>query len=272
MVMAKSHSVVSGLLVLLFSASPIPAKDIRIVCPYAGPIKDVYENKNYQLHLEDQSLLKGVFFQWLNPDRYQWNAFVYQASDINYSTLWGGHFIFDYYTLSSGRGKFVIGTGVECLRIKMDADGHIAPLKNVEVLTNLFIPYARFGYRFQVIDSKCKMSILPWMGAEYERTRGDIALVVDPPGPAPSVTREEKLRDDRRLGLAGLNFNATLFHMLDLEAKVHRAFDAKVHYTTATAMVNIFLTRRFGLSYRVKYMELQKGSDLYNIFGIAFVF
>lgn len=270
--MPKIHPVLFKMLVLFFSASPVFAGDIRIVCPYAGPIADVYQNEGYHLNLEDQSLLKGVFFQWLNPERYQWNAFVYQASDINYSTLWGGHFIFDYYIFASKRGKFVIGTGVECLRITMDADSGIAPLKNVELLNNLLIPYARFGYRFQFNRRGCSASILPWMGAEYERTRGDLELAMDPPGPAPAVVRTEDIANDRCLGLAGLNFNATLFHMLDLEAKVHRAFDARVGYSTATGMVNVFLTRRYGLSYRVKYMELEKGSDLYHIFGIAFLF
>jgi len=260
------------ILILVFAFSAF-AKDIRIVCPYIGPITDVYKNDERNLEdLEDNSLLKGIFFQWVNPDRYQWNAFIYQSSDINYSTLWGSHFIFDYYFLSGERGKFVIGTGIEYLQIDMDADSNIIPLQDFELQNNLFIPYVRFGYRFQFNYSKLKISILPWMGAEYQGVRGDLTMVMDPPGGAPAITIQEDIDNNDYLGMAGVNLKANLFHMLDLEAKYNGTFDTKVYYSTATAMVNLFFTRQWGISYRVKYMELEKGSDLYNIFGIAFVF
>jgi len=270
--MGNLHLSVSKVIIILVFALPVFAKDIRIVCPYAGPITDVYKNDERKLDLKDNSLLKGVFFQWVNPDRYQWNAFVYQASDINYSTLWGGHFIFDYYFLAGERGKFVIGGGIEFLRIDMDADSSITPLKNFELLNKLSIPYARFGYRFQFNYRKFTLSILPWAGAEYEGVRGDLIMVIDPPGPAPAITTKEPIDNDDYLGMAGLNFNANLFHMVDLEAKYNGTFDTKVSYSTATAMINFFFTRHWGISYRVKYMELEKGSDLYNVFGIAYVF
>jgi hypothetical protein len=260
------------IILILVSAFSASAKDIRIVCPYIGPVTDVYKNDERNLDLKDNSLLKGVFFQWVNPERYQWNAFIYQSSDINYSTLWGSHFIFDYYFLSGELGKFVIGTGIEYLRIDMDADSSITPLKDFELYNNLFIPYVRFGYRFQFNYSKFKISILPWIGAEYQGVRGDLTMVMDPPGPAPEITTEENIDNNDYLGIAGVNLKANLFHMLDLEAKYNGTFDTKVYYSTATAMVNLFFTRQLGVSYRVKYMELEKGSDLYNIFGIAFVF
>ena len=97
-------------------------------------------------------------------------------------------------------------------------------------------------------------------------------MVMDPPGPAPEITTEENIDNNDYLGIAGVNLKANLFHMLDLEAKYNGTFDTKVYYSTATAMANLFFTRQLGVSYRVKYMELEKGSDLYNIFGIAFVF
>jgi len=259
------------ILILVFSFSAF-AKDVRIVCPYVGPITDVYKNDERKLDLKDNSFLKGVFFQWVNPDHYQWNAFVYQASDINYSSLWGGHFIFDYYFFAKERGKFVIGSGIEYLQINMDADSNITPLIDFEMINNLFIPYARFGYRFQFNYSKFNISILPWMGAEYEGVRGDLTMVMDPPGPAPAITTKENIDNDDLLAMAGLNFNANIFHMIDFEAKYNGTFDTKDYYSTATAMINLFFTRQWGISYRTKYLELEKGSDFYNIFGIAFVF
>jgi len=259
------------ILILVFAFSAF-AKDIRIVCPYVGPITDIYKNDERNPDLKDNSFLKGVFFQWVNPDHYQWNAFVYQASDINYSSLWGGHFIFDYYFFAKERGKFVIGSGIEYLQINMDADSNITPLTDFEMINNLFIPYVRFGYRFQFNYRMFNISILPWIGAEYQGVRGDLTMVMDPPGPAPAITTEENIDNDDLLAMAGLNFNAILFHMIDLEAKYNGTFDTKDYYSTATAMINVFFTRKLGISYRIKYMELEKGSDFYNIFGIAFVF
>ena len=79
--------------------------DIRIVAPYLGYVTNVYENADYGLELDDSSLMKGLFFQWVDPKRYQWNTFLYQSSDINYSNLWGGHFIFDLYLGVRERGN-----------------------------------------------------------------------------------------------------------------------------------------------------------------------
>lgn len=270
--MRNNHLSIFRIILFFILAFSAFAKDIRIVCPYIGPITDVYKNDERKLDLEDNSLLKGVFIQWVNPDRYQWNAFVYQASDINYSSLWGGHFIFDYYFLARERGKFVVGCGMEYLQIDMDADGNIPPLQNFEMINNLFIPYVRSGYRFQFKQDKFNLSILPWVGAEYEGVRGDLTIVMDPPGSAPAKTTKENIDSDDYFAMAGLNFNANLFHMLDIEAKYHGTFNTKDYYSTATAMINLFFNRHWGISYRVKYMELDKGSDLYNIFGIAFVF
>ncbi len=255
--------------VLVFSVS---AKDIKIICTYIGPVTDVYKNEERKLDLKDNSLLKGIFFQWVNPDRYQWNAFVYHSSDINYSTLWGSHFIFDYYFLSGEHGKFITGAGIEYLKIDMDADSNITPLSDFELQNNLFIPYIRFGYQFQFNHGNFKISVLPWTGVEYQGVKGGLTMVMDPPGPAPATTTKEDIDNDDYLGIAGVNLKVNIFHMLDLEAKYNGTFNTKVYYSTTTAMVNLFFTRQWGVSYRVKYMELEKGSDLYNIFGIAFVF
>ncbi|HEX9935206.1 MAG TPA: hypothetical protein VGB38_08425 [bacterium] len=269
--MKKTYGVLLRMILSLVIGFPVFAMDIRLICPYAGPITDVYRNDDRKLNLEDTKLLKGLFFQWINPQRFQWNAFVYQSSDINYSTLWGGHFIFDRYFCADERGKWVVGGGVEYLRIDMKAGGNIKPMTDFRLLNSLFIPYARFGYRFQFHPGGLTVGMLPWVGAEYQGVRGDLNLEVDPPGPAPAVTTSESIDGDDFFGIAGLNVNANLFHMLELEAKYHGAFNASVKYSSASAMVNLFVTRRCGFSYRVKYMELDKGWDLYHIFGIAII-
>jgi len=269
--MTHHRSTVSKLILFLIVGFPVFAKDIMLVCPYAGPLTDEYRNDEWNLKLKDTALLKGVFFQWVSPDRWQWNAFIYRSSDINYSTLWGGHFVFDRYLSAGNRGKWVIGGGMEYLRIDMDAGSNIKPLADFQLLNKLFIPYARFGYRFQFNPTPLKIGVMPWLGAEYQGVKGDLSMVMDPPGPAPAMPIAVEIDEDDLLAMAGLNLNVNLFHMLDVEAKYYGAFNARVQYSSASAMVNLFLTRWCGLSYRFKYMELDNGYNLYHIFGIALI-
>lgn len=264
-------------LVFYVMAAPLQARTIRLVCPYAGTITDAYRNDGRGIELEDTGFLKGLFVQWVDPERYQWNAFVYQSSDVNYSTLWGGHFIYDRYFGAGGRGKWVAGGGVEVLRIDMDAGPRIAPqimpaLSGFTLINTLFIPYGRFGYRFEFRPKPLVIGVMPWGGVQYQGVRGDLQLAVDPPGPAPLARVSESIDQDDVYGLAGLNLNSHLFHLLEIEGKVYGAFNGDSDYLSVSAMANLALTRRFALSYRYKYLELPKGTDLYHMWGLAFLF
>ncbi len=85
------------LLVLL--AGTLQAENIRVIVPYLGAATNVYQKTDpmYTLDLKDTKLMEGLFFQWVNPDLFQANAFAYHSADINYSQLWGGHLIGDFY-------------------------------------------------------------------------------------------------------------------------------------------------------------------------------
>ena len=270
--MKKVCHLALAVLLLSVSFSSIRAEDIRIVCPYVGPISDTYQNNDRNLELKDHSLLKGVFFQWVNTNRYQWNAFLYQSSEINYSTLWGGHFFFDYYLNATKQGKFVIGAGTEYLLIDMDAQNHISPLSDFKMKNNILVPYLRFGYRFQINSANVKTAVLPWLGGEHQRVWGDLSTTMDPPGPAPATTTTATIKDNSNYGMAGLNFTATIFHMLGVEAKYYGSFNSDDYFSTFNGMINVFLTRHVGVSYRFKYMEMTVGSHYYNIFGLAVMF
>jgi hypothetical protein len=269
--MERTRSILFSLFLSVMVAASVPAGEIRLVCPYAGTITDVYRNDDRNLDLKDTGFLKGLFFQSVDPERFQWNAFVYQSSGVNYSTLWGGHFIFDRYFGSGGGGKWVAGGGAEYLRIDMNAGGRIAPMSGFRLLNNLFIPYGRFGYRYQFHPRPLTIALMPWAGVEYQGVRGDLKLTVDPPGPAPLTATSESIDEDDFFGVAGLNVNAHLFHLLEIEGKYQGAFNAETEYTTVSAMVNLALTRRFGLSYRFKYLELGKGTDLFHLWGLAVI-
>jgi|SRR3989339_401008 len=254
------------------------ADDIRVACPYAGALVNVVEvtHPPYTLSLEDTSLLKGLFFQWIRPQVFQVNAFFYQTSDINYSDVWGGHLMGDVYFLPSQWGSCVAGAGSEVISIAMDADSNSMPMTNggytgfsdFEMQNTVYTPFVRAGYRFTPAIGLVKFSVFPWAGVQYQGVRGRIEIDF----PAFQYPMHEDIIDDDWFAMAGAGANANIFHFIDLEAKYHATFDADTLYPTVSAMANIFLTRHVGLSYRFKYMEMSMGSNTFHMGGVAFVF
>jgi len=264
----------AALVMLAVAASQASAEDLRIIAPYAGIITNVYKDSANNLDLKDTKPILGLYGQWINPDYYQWNAFVYQSSGLNYSNMWGGHFIFDYYLGPAEGGKYLIGAGVELIRIDMDAGSSIVPLTNFALANTVVVPYARAGKYFLFESEGFRVSILPWAGVQPQWVLGSIYFKIDPPGPAPLSTVNKSLDDYDLYGLAGLNLKFGFGRFLDLEGKYQTAFTAgaSYNYSTFTAIANLFFSRNFGLSYRFKYMESSSGSNTYHMGGIAFMF
>lgn len=80
---------------LFLFAVPAFGSDFTIVTPYLGTENNTYIDNQYGIELNDSQLIKGLYVQRINPEKYQWNAFLYQTPDINYSNLWGINFIYD---------------------------------------------------------------------------------------------------------------------------------------------------------------------------------
>ena len=272
----KKYKTVTFLAILVMisvtAAVSSDAEDVRIVAPYLGYLTNVYENADYNLDLDDSALMEGLYFQWINPNRYQWNTFLYHSSDINFSTLWGGHFIFDLYLGVRERGKFVIGTGVEYIRLDMDAGDNIPsipPIFDFVLLNNVVVPYARFGRYFSLGSDTLNVSILPWAGIQAEWVRGDIAFNFGGPFPPPV---DEKIDEEDFFGIAGINTSVSVFRFITVDAKYRGTFNADDYFSSVDGMLNVFFTRHWGLSYRFKYSETSSGSTAYHIGGVAYVF
>ena len=246
----------------------LDAEDIQIVTPYLGYLTNVYENTDYNLDLDDSSLMKGLYFQWINPDRYQWNTFIYQSSDINYSSLMGAHFIFDLYLGVRDSGKYVIGAGAEYIRLDMDAGNNIIPLSDFELTNNIIVPYMRAGRYFLFNGDALSLSILPWGGIQPEWIGGDIAFTL----PGPPFTIEDKIEEQEIFGIAGINASVSISHFITINTKYRGTFNADDYYSSLDSMVNVFFTRNWGLSYRFKYNETSSGVNTYHIGGISYVF
>jgi hypothetical protein len=253
-----------------------PAETYRHITPYAGPLTNTIVSPTTGHEIEDQALLQGIYYQQIDPDHYQWNMFLYTSQNINQSDLYGGHFIADWYFQKTDKGKFLVGIGMDSLDL---ASSPIAVTDSVSISVahTIFAPYARGGYYFYVKDDNgLTYTFMPWAGFEMDIVRGEIKTDIQPmfPGPPPISTRTN-IDHDYEYGLAGLQFKIDYHHFFQCKLKYHRkfSFDEKsgdLH--NASAMVNLLLTKEWGLSYRYKYIEEIVGTNSYHIFGISYLF
>jgi hypothetical protein len=269
---AGTRLILSLVLVILASVHAAWAEDIRIVAPYAGILSNSYENEG--IDLKDNGLITGLYFQWIDPERYQWNAFLYYAPEVNYTRTIGGHFIFDYYFGPDWHGKFLVGAGIEAIKNKFDAGSDIPGLSAFEMDYSVWVPYLRAGKYFKAKYGAAEFSLLPWAGIQPEWIRGELSQTIAMPPPMPGMTIDDSMDDYRFYGLAGANLKVSLFHFIDLEGKYQATFDSKKAYSTVNAVANVFFTRSLGFSYRYKYMQSLEdtGSNSYHFFGLAYLF
>jgi hypothetical protein len=264
---------------LALVSTALYAETIRIVAPYVGPVTNVTEYSEYGIDLEDTGLMGGLYFQMIDPEAYQWNAFVYHSPDVNYSRLWGGHFIYDRYFGHSPSGKFLLGAGIEYIRLDMDGGDNITgtmhgtqvTLQDFTLENTIVIPYARGGKYFLFGRGPVGVSVLPWAGVQPEFMSGKVEFS-GMFGPPPPRVISESLDDTSWYGIAGINLKVNLYRFIDIEGKYQATFNGDVYHPTISAIVNLFVTRNWGLSYRYKYMETSYGSDSYHLAGVAYVF
>ena len=263
---------IAAIALLALLAAALHAEDIRVVVPYLGAATNDYENADYSIDWNDTKLMEGLYFQWINPDLFQANAFVYHSADINYSQLWGGHLIGDFYVLSDPLGKAAVGAGLEVLSLDNDAGDAVAGVTDFKLPLTLWIPYARVGHYFYFGSrDQVLLSVFPWAGAEYDIARGNVSGTI-PFAPPPFNVFDESIEDETLYGLAGLSVSATIMHFIELQAKYKLTFNENDLLHTFDAMANVFFTRHWGVSYRFKYMQTTDGSTSYHIGGIAYVF
>jgi len=256
-----------GLALMTAGGVHLFAENIRIVTPYLGVLSNSYENSQNGLDLKDTALMKGLYLQWVNPDRFQANVFGYQVSDVNYSTIWGAHAIVDYYYDVTERSKNVVGIGSEIVAMDMDAKDNISPFTSFKLTNNVTVLYARLGRYFYFGPSTASFSLMPWTGTELDMVRGDIAFTM--PGPPPV---SQDFSSNTVLAITGINAKARLYHMVEIDAKYSAAYDADAYYNRATVMTNVYLTRHWALSYRFHYAETSDGTTSYHLGGVAYAF
>jgi hypothetical protein len=264
-----------SIILFLLSASALQARTIRIVTPYLGALTNTYTDEEYNLDLDDTALLKGLYLQWIDTEQFQVNFFLYQSSNINYSNIWGFHFLFDYYFDVQENQKNVIGLGTEYIGINMDAGSNIVQLTDFTLENDVYAPFVRAGrYFYFGSPERVRSYFLPWFGLEYDIVRGDVSFTITNPFPPPPTFGDvkEEIKEEYFYGLLGLKFKTVIYHFIDIELKSSFAFNDDEILTRLAAMANLYLGRHWGLSYRFLYTESTSGSNMYNVGGVAILF
>lgn len=250
------------------------AQTFRIVVPYLGSLQNQLKVEHLNEDLDDSALMKGLYFQWVNTRKYQWNVFFYQSSNLNFSTVWGSHFIFDYYTGYGPRGRTVLGAGFDYIQINTEADA-IQTITHFVMDNRIYSPYIRAGRYLDFKLNPHRFSFLFWGGYEHDFLRGDLSFTVPAPAPfVPDIPVEQILDKEYNYALIGAAFKATVFHFLEFQFKYHKKVDIDRDNTLDyfSILTNVYLSRQWAISYRYKNMEETIGNNIYHIGGIAFVF
>ena len=245
------------------------ASRMTFVTPYAGEIENYYVDTERGLDLRDSSLLQGVYVQTIEPQRYQWNLFLYNSEDLNHSSLWGAHFIYDRYFNCTESTRDVIGAGLEYITLDMDAGASYAPLTQFVMKNDIKVWYLRAGRYYLFERGTVKGSILPWVGYEIDEAEGHVAFRT--PNPFAPPVRED-FDTDHEFVMAGLNLTARMYHFLHLKIKYMGRFGSHEYLDSTNVMLNVFMRKNWGISYRYKNMEFTTGSNTYNLVGILFRF
>lgn len=246
--------------------TPVLAEKINIITPYFGTEENTYINEQYSLHMKDSQDTHGLYIQSIDPDQYQWNLFIYKTDDINHSNLLGANFIYDHYFGVNEQTKNALGFGLNYFQMDL-AGKNIGGLAGFDLSLDISSIYARIGRYYLFDRGNFHSTMMPWIGGQLDQSRGDGR--VDFPGPGAA---DFKIDDNQFSWIGGVNFKTTFNHFLQLDAKHSISYFDDNYFNKSSAMVNFFLTQKWGLSYRYNYLETSVGKDCYHIFGVAVVF
>jgi hypothetical protein len=283
-----------------------PSKTQFVLAPYYGQLTNELQGGKKSLDMKGLGTMYGIYGQVFQPKRFLTNVFFYGVPDINYSSVNGVHFIFDGYIAPTESGKYVVGVGYENISLDMDAKSNLDGLDSFTMDNQINYYYLRAGRYFNFKGSGFRTSVLPYAGYAYEDVKGEMSLKPSmPPIPAdakgrnrptrhaarpsrgggaggapqrpftmPTITND--LSDYDKHWIGGLNLSTTYNHFLNLQLKYLAAFKEE-RSDSYSAMVNFYMSRNFGVSYRFKLSKYtmdggNKGSNTYHMGGVAYVF
>ena len=268
------------LTVLLFSSVFLPAeekkeaaKNIRNIAAYAGVLNCEYENDYGKK--ADESVMYGLYMQWINPELFQLNSFIYGSGDNFNETFIGFHLMGDWYIKHPLNGKYALGAGFEFLKPDADiSEEEAGTLTYTELENNLYIPYIRAGRYFNFnIGKSSAFSVFHWAGYQMVISRGNGTIEIDPAGPVPLFTASDfKTDNETSYAIAGIKLGLNIVHIIDLSFKYKASMNNEDFFNTVDTMANFYFTRNLGISLRHKFMENEYAEIDYSIFGVSYSF
>ena len=249
-------------------------ENIRNIVPYAGIIKSEYKDSNFDE--KDEAVMTGLYLQWIKPEVFQINSFIYGSGDLFNENFIGFHIMGDYYIKHPLNGKYALGAGFEMIKPdfskKTDTDTFFL---DAEVENTIYVPYIRAGRYFDFrLGGSSSFSIFHWAGYQMSASRGDVYVKTDPDGSgfAPEITVEEDIKDENHAAIAGVKLGLNLMHVLDLNLKYKAVMNSEFFFNVVEAMGNFYFTRNVGISMRHKFAETESGNMEYTIFGVCCTF
>ena len=159
-----SKLILTVILLILVSTAPVLAENIKIATVYWGTEDNTYQDDQYGLKLNDSQPMKGIYLQSIDTEKYQWNLFLYQTNDINYSDLTGVNFIYDYYFGANAKTKKVIGIGANYLQLDMAGQNvptAMGPLPGFDLNLDTTSLYVRAGQYYISDQGPLTYTLMP---------------------------------------------------------------------------------------------------------------
>lgn len=227
--------------------------------------------------IKDTGFMTGLYLQWLQPDFYQANIFLYGAPDVNYSRVLGLHTNADGYFLNGSWGSLVGGVDFEDINIRMRAGSHLSSYgySNMTLDNNVLFMMARAGARFRIQPlDVLSCTIFPYAGITRETVNGKTTYdLSDQHVPAAYRHGNQSFSDNENYFSWGTNVTFRAFHFVELTAKYLGRAKKGNYMNSVTGQAQVYLNRSFGFTWQTKYMDIDKKAyDLYNLFGISMIF
>lgn len=252
------------IILVLLQSVLVSAENIQILVPYAGYLTNSYE----EYSTDDSGPMAGLFYQFVNPGSLQFNVFLYGTNELYEKPFLGAHFNGDYYIPTSENGELLLGGGLEIINLGID----ITPYYEIDSSMMFYVPFLRVAYQYEIFNkNSVKLSLMPWVGAQYDisRVETDVTGDFDGPGPMPTMTVSDSSDSETLQGLAGMKLGINLYHFIDISLKYKLQFSEGEYSHSIDALNNIYFTRDLGLSYRFKYSQ-SSSDNTYHLLGLMY--
>ena len=277
----KTDAVILLIIILIFFSGTFLAaeekkeapKNIRNIALYTGVLRSEFDAEGTDM--DDKSVMSGLYMQWLNPENFNINTFIYGSGDNFNEPFTGFHIMGDWYIKHPENGKYAMGAGFEYLKPDADitVDDGAGTITDTKIKNNIYIPFIRAGRYFNFdIGKSSSFSIFHWAGFQTTFVRGDGDVTIDPAGFPPAFTEDIDLDNEINYALHGIKLGLNIMHTIDLTFKYKAVFNSDDYFNNIDTMANFYFTRNLGLSLRHKFMEHDYGKIEYSIFGINYSF